>query len=378
MQLTEEQSMIQDMARKFAEKELMPIAAEIDQSMEYPVEMFAKMGELGFMGLTIPAEYGGTGTDMVSYAIVIEELSRGCASTGLGVAAHNSLAAGPLVYLGSEEQKRKYLPGLASGETIGCFGLTEPHAGSDAANCKTLAVKKGDKYILNGTKTYVTNGGWAKTMVATATTDPEKGAKGISAFVLESDFPGFIVGTKEKKLGVRASGTFEIIFEDCEVPEENRLGPEGGGFPGFMKTLEGGRVSIGAMAVGIAQASLECALEFSQDRKQFGKAISEFGATKEKLADMATEIHAARLLVRDAAMRKDRGEEFGKYASMSKLFASEVAMRASNHAVQIHGGFGYTKEYPAERHYRDAQLCTIGEGTSEIQRMVIARTLLNA
>jgi len=376
MQLTEEQTMIQDMARKFAENELMPIAAEIEQSMEYPVEMFAKMGELGFMGLTIPAEYGGTGTDMVSYAIVIEELSRACASTGLGVAAHNSLAAGPLVYLGSEEQKQKYLPGLATGETIGCFGLTEPHAGSDASNCKTMAVKKGDKYILNGTKTFVTNGGWAKTMVATATTDPEKGAKGISAFVLESGFPGFVVGAKEKKLGVRASGTWEIVFEDCEVPVENRLGPEGGGFPGFMKTLEGGRVSIGAMAVGIAQASLECALEFAQDRKQFGKAISEFGATQEKLADMATEIHAARLMVRDAAMRKDRGEEFGKYASMCKLFASEAAMRASNHAVQIHGGFGYTKEYAAERHYRDAQLTTIGEGTSEIQRMVIARTML--
>lgn len=376
MQLTEEQSMIQDMARKFAEKELMPIAAEIDKSMEYPVEMFKKMGELGFMGLTIPADYGGTGTDMVSYAIVIEELSRACASTGLGVAAHNSLAAGPLVYLGSEEQKRKYLPGLATGETIGCFGLTEPQAGSDAANCKTIAVKKGDRYVLNGTKTFVTNGGWAKTMVATAMTDPAKGAKGISAFVIESGFPGFVVGAKEKKLGVRASGTWEIVFEDCEVPEENRLGPEGGGFPGFMKTLEGGRVSIGAMAVGIAQASLECAMAFARERKQFGKAIAEFGATQEKLASMATEIHAARLLVHDAAKRKDRGEEFGIYASMCKLFASETAMRASNHAVQIHGGFGYTRDYPAERHYRDAQLTTIGEGTSEIQRMVIARSLL--
>lgn len=376
MQLTEEQSMIQDMARKFAEKELMPIAAEIDKSMEYPVEMFKKMGELGFMGLTIPADYGGTGTDMVSYAIVIEELSRACASTGLGVAAHNSLAAGPLVYLGSEEQKRKYLPGLATGETIGCFGLTEPQAGSDAANCKTIAVKKGDRYVLNGTKTFVTNGGWAKTMVATAMTNPAKGAKGISAFVIESGFPGFVVGAKEKKLGVRASGTWEIVFEDCEVPEENRLGPEGGGFPGFMKTLEGGRVSIGAMAVGIAQASLECAMAFARERKQFGKAIAEFGATQEKLASMATEIHAARLLVHDAAKRKDRGEEFGIYASMCKLFASETAMRASNHAVQIHGGFGYTRDYPAERHYRDAQLTTIGEGTSEIQRMVIARSLL--
>jgi alkylation response protein AidB-like acyl-CoA dehydrogenase len=376
MQLTEEQAMIQETARRFAESELQPIAAEIDQTMEYPVEMFKKMGELGFMGLTIPAEYGGTGTDMVSYAIVIEELSRVCASTGLGVAAHNSLAAGPIVYLGSEEQKKKYLPGLATGEAIGAFCLTEPQAGSDAANCKTTAIRNGDKYILNGTKTYVTNGGWAKYLVATAKTDPTLDSKGISAFVIENDFPGFIVGAKEKKLGVRASGTFEIVFEECEVPLENRLGPEGGGFPGFMKTLEGGRVSIGAMAVGIAQASLECALEFAQDRRQFGKAISEFQATQMKFADMVTEVHAARLLVHDAAKRKDRGEEFGKYASMCKLFASEVAMRASNHAVQIHGGYGYCKDYPAERHYRDAQLTTIGEGTSEIQRLIIARDLL--
>jgi butyryl-CoA dehydrogenase len=379
MQLTEEQLMIQDTARKFAEAELKPIAEEIDRTMEYPVEMFKKMGEIGFMGLTVPVEYGGTGTDMVSYAITIEELSRACASTGLGVAAHNSLACGPLIILGTEEQRKKYLPPLASGEAIGAFCLTEPHAGSDAANIKVLATKKGDKYILSGTKTYVTNGGWARYLIATAVTDPDKGPDGISAFIVENDFPGFIVGTKEKKLGVRASGTFEIVFENCEVPVENLLGGvEGRGFKAFMKTLEGGRVSIGAMALGIAQAAFDAALSFSQDRKQFGRAISEFQATRMKLADMATGIHAARLMVYDAAARKDRGEEFGQYASMCKLFASEQAMKVADQAVQIHGGYGYCREYHVERFYRDAKLTEIGEGTSEIQRIVIARNLLQA
>ncbi|MGD8415027.1 MAG: acyl-CoA dehydrogenase family protein, partial [Candidatus Latescibacterota bacterium] len=367
MQLTEEQLMIQDTARKFAESELKPIAEEIDRTMEYPVEMFKKMGEIGFMGLTVPAEYGGTGTDMVSYAITIEELSRACASTGLGVAAHNSLACGPLIILGTEDQKKKYLPELASGEAIGAFCLTEPHAGSDAANIKVTATKKNDKYILSGTKTYVTNGGWARYLIATAITDPEKGADGISAFIIENDFPGFVVGTKEKKLGCRASGTFEIVFEECEVPAVNLLGGiEGGGFKAFMKTLEGGRISIGAMALGIAQAAFDAALEFSQDRKQFGRVIADFQATQMKLADMGTGIHASRLMVYDAAARKDRGEEFGKYASMCKLYASEMAMKVTNQAVQMHGGFGYCREYHVERFYRDAKLTTIGEGTSEI------------
>jgi alkylation response protein AidB-like acyl-CoA dehydrogenase len=379
MQLTEEHLMIQDTARKFAESELTPIAEEIDRTMEFPIEMFKKMGEIGFMGLTVPAEYGGTGTDTVSYAITIEELSRACASTGLGVAAHNSLACGPIIILGSEEQRKKYLPELASGEAIGAFCLTEPHAGSDAANVKVTATKKGDKYILNGTKTFVTNGGWARYLVTTAMTDPEKGSDGISAFIIENDFPGFVVGTKEKKLGVRASGTFEIVFEDCEVPAENLLGgTEGGGFKAFMKTLEGGRISIGAMALGIAQASFDASMEFSQDRKQFGRAIADFQATQMKLANMATGIHAARLMVYDAAARKDRGEEFGKYASMCKLFASELATQAADHAIQIHGGFGYCREYHVERFYRDAKLTEIGEGTSEIQRIIIARNLLQA
>ena len=378
MHLTEEQLMIQETARKFAESELKPIAEEIDKKMEYPVEMFKKMGEVGFMGLMVPAEYGGTGTDTVSYAIVIEELARACASSALGVAAHNSLACGPISLMGTEEQKQKFLPELATGEAIGAFCLTEPHCGSDASAIKTTAVLKGDKYILNGTKTYVTNGGWARYLVATAVTDPTKGAKGISAFIIENDFPGFIVGSKERKLGVRASGTYEIVFENCEVPKANLLGPEGAGFTAFMKTLEGGRISIGSMAVGIAQAAMEAAIAFGSDRKQFGKAITEFQATQMKLADMATEIHAARLLVHDAASRRDAGEEFGRYASMAKLYASEMAMRATNHAVQIHGGYGYVREYHVERFYRDAKLTEIGEGTSEIQRIIIARSLLQA
>ena len=378
MQLNEEHLMIQDTARKFAEAELKLIAEEIDRTMEYPVEMFKKMGEIGFMGLTVPAEYGGTGTDTISYSITIEELSRACASTGLGVAAHNSLACGPIIILGSEEQKQKYLPELASGEAIGAFGLTEPGCGSDASAITTTAKLKGDKYVLNGTKTFVTNGGWARYVVATAVTDPDQGPKGISAFIVENDFPGFVVGTKETKLGVRASGTYEIVFEGCEVPKENLLGPEGGGFKAFMKTLEGGRISIGAMALGIAQASLDASLEFSQDRKQFGRAISEFQATQMKLADMSTGIHAARLMVYDAARRKDEGEDFGPYASMCKLFASELAVRAADQAVQIHGGFGYCREYHVERYYRDAKLTEIGEGTSEIQRIIIARNLLTA
>lgn len=379
MQLNEEHLMIQDTARKFAESELKPIAEEIDRTMEYPVEMFKKMGEIGFMGLTVPAEYGGTGTDMISYAITIEEISRACASSGLGLAAHNSLACGPIIILGTEDQKQKYLPELASGEAIGAFCLTEPHTGSDAANIKVTATKKGDKYILNGTKTFVTNGGWARYLVTTAVTDPDKGPDGISAFIIENDFPGFVVGTKERKLGVRASGTFEIVFEECEVPAENLLGgTEGGGFGAFMKTLQGGRISIGAMALGIAQASLDASIEFGKDRKQFGRAIADFQATKMKLADMATGIHAARLMIYDAAARKERGEEFGRYASMCKLFASELAIKAADHAVQIHGGFGYCREYHVERYYRDAKLTEIGEGTSEIQRIVIARDILQA
>ncbi|MDH4036573.1 MAG: acyl-CoA dehydrogenase family protein [Candidatus Krumholzibacteria bacterium] len=374
--LTEEQQMIQETARRYADSELAPTAAHLDETGEFPVERFAKMGELGFLGLVVPAEYGGMGNDTVSYAIVIEELARGCGSTALGVAAHNSLACGPIVLMGSEEQKQRFLPELASGEAIGAFCLTEPQAGSDASNTKTTAVRKGDKYILNGTKIYVTNGGWARYLVATAVTDPSAGAKGISAFVIENDFPGFVIGTKEKKMGLRASGTFEIVFDNCEVPAANLLGSEGGGFRTFMKTLEGGRISIGAFALGLAQAAMEAAIKFGRERKQFDTPIIDFQANQMKVADMATEIHAARLLIHDAAQRKDRGEEFGRYASMCKLFASEVAMRVTDQAIQMHGGYGYCREYNVERYYRDAKLAEIGEGTSEIQRLVIARSVL--
>jgi alkylation response protein AidB-like acyl-CoA dehydrogenase len=374
--LNEEQQMIQETARRFAETELMPNAAHLDETGEYPVENFKKMGDLGFLGLVVPSEYGGTFIDTVSYAIVIEELARACASTALGVAAHNSLACGPLVIMGNEAQKRRYLPELASGEAIGAFCLTESHAGSDASNTKTTAVLKGDKYILNGTKIFVTNGGWARYLIATAMTDPGKGSKGISAFVIENDFPGFVIGSKEKKLGLRASGTFEIVFDNCEVPKANLLGTEGGGFRTFMKTLEAGRISIGAFSLGIAQAAMEASIKFGKERKQFDTAIVEFQATQLKIADMATEIHASRLLIHDAAHRKDAGEEFGRYAAMAKLFASEMAMRVCNQAIQIHGGYGFIREYPVERFYRDAKLGEIGEGTSEIQRIIIARSVL--
>lgn len=325
--MTEEHQMIRETARRFAEAELVPRAAEIDKSAEYPVENFKKMGDLGFLGLVVPAEYGGTFIDTTSYAIVVEELARACGSSALGVAAHNSLACGPIYLMGNEAQKKRYLPELASGEAIGAFCLTESQAGSDASATKTTAVLKGDKYILNGTKIYVTNGGWARYLVATAVTDPSKGSKGISAFVIENDFPGFVVGSKEKKLGLRASGTFEILFQNCEVPKANLLGTEGGGFRTFMKTLEAGRISIGAFSLGIAQAAMEASIKFAKDRKQFDTPIAEFQATQLKIADMATEIHASRLLIHDAARRKDAGEEFGRYASMAKLFASEVAMR---------------------------------------------------
>jgi alkylation response protein AidB-like acyl-CoA dehydrogenase len=374
--LNEEQQMIQETARRFAETELMPNAAHLDETGEYPVENFKKMGDLGFLGLVVPSEYGGTFIDTVSYAIVIEELARACASTALGVAAHNSLACGPLVIMGNEAQKRRYLPELASGEAIGAFCLTESHAGSDASNTKTTAVLKGDKYILNGTKIFVTNGGWARYLIATAMTDPGTGSKGISAFVIENDFPGFVIGSKEKKLGLRASGTFEIVFDNCEVPKANLLGTEGGGFRTFMKTLEAGRISIGAFSLGIAQAAMEASIKFGKERKQFDTAIVEFQATQLKIADMATEIHASRLLIHDAAHRKDAGEEFGRYAAMAKLFASEMAMRVCNQAIQIHGGYGFIREYPVERFYRDAKLGEIGEGTSEIQRIIIARSVL--
>ncbi len=377
MELTEEQQMIQETARRFADTELKPIAAEIDRNAAIPKAIFDKMGEVGFLGLVTPAEYGGTGTDTVCYSIVIEEISRVCGSTGLSVAAHNSLGSMPIVIAGSEEQKRAYLPDIASGRAISAFCLTEPQAGSDASRTQTRAVLKGDRYIINGTKIYVTNGGWAKYFIITAMTDPDKGVHGISAFIVDKDFPGFAIGTHEVKLGVRGSSTTEVLFEDCAVPKENLLGKEGEGFRIFMQTLDGGRISIGAMALGIAQGAMEASIAFANDRRQFGKPIAKFQAIQNMIADMATEIQASRLMVYEASRMKDAGLPFSKESAMCKLFASETAMRVTANAVQIHGGYGYTTDYPVERYYRDAKLTTIGEGTSEIQRLVIARSVLN-
>jgi butyryl-CoA dehydrogenase len=377
MELTEEQQMIQETARRFADSELQPIATEIDQNAEIPKAIYDKMGEVGFLGLVTPAEYGGTGTDTMCYSIVIEEISRVCGSTGLSVAAHNSLGSMPLVIAGSEEQKKRYLPEIASGKTLSAFCLTETQAGSDASRTQTRAVLKGDKYIVNGAKIFVTNGGWAKYFIITAMTEPEKGVNGISAFIVEKDFPGFSIGTHEVKLGVRGSSTVEVLFEDCEVPKENLLGKEGEGFKIFMKTLDGGRISIGAMALGIAQGAMEASVSFANDRQQFGKPIAKFQAIQNMIADMATEIKASRLMVYDASRMKDAGVPYSKESAMCKLFASETAMRATANAIQIHGGYGYTTDYPVERYYRDAKLTTIGEGTSEVQRLVIARSVLS-
>lgn len=376
MELTEEQQMIRDTAKRFAETEVRPVAGEIDRKQEFPMDLIKKMAGVGFMGLVVPSQYDGFEADTVSYSIVVEELSRVCGSTGLTVAAHNSLGAMPIVIAGTEEQKRKYLPPIAAGETVGSFGLTEPNAGSDASGTQTHAVLKGDKYIINGTKIFVTNGGFARCMVATAVTDPTRGVHGISAFIVENDFPGFSVGSLEKKLGVRASSTAEIVFDNCEVPKKNLLGKEGEGFKIFMKTLDGGRISIGAMALGLAQGAMDASIIYAKQRKQFGRPISEFQAIQEKIANMATEIHGARLMIYEASRLKDKEQPFSTESAMCKLYASEMAMRATTDAIQIHGGYGFTTDYPVERYFRDAKLTEIGEGTSEIQRLVIARKFL--
>jgi butyryl-CoA dehydrogenase len=376
MELTEEQQMIRDTARRFAETELRPIATQIDKNGEIPLRIFKKMGEVGFLGRVIPPEYGGTGTDTVCYSIVIEEIARVCGSTALSVAAHNSLGCNPICITGNEAQKKKYLPGLASGEHLGAFCLTEPQAGSDASGTQTRAVKNGDKYVVDGTKIYVTNGALANSFVLTAMTSPDKGVHGISALIAEKSFPGFAVGTHEKKLGVRGSSTTEIVFENCQVPAENLLGEENKGFKVFMKTLDGGRISIASMALGLAQGAMEAAVEFAKNRQQFGQPIADFQAIQNMVADMATDIHAARIMIYDTSRMKDAGVNYSKESAMCKLFASEMAMRATANAIQIHGGYGYTSDYPVERMYRDAKLTTIGEGTSEIQKLVIARSVL--
>ena len=375
MDLTEEQLMIRQMVRDFAVKKVEPIAAEIDETERFPLETWQEMSRLGLCGIPVSQEYGGAGADNLSYIIAVEELSRVCGSTGITLAAHYSLGTSPIWEFANESQKRKYLPDLASGRKLGAFGLTEPNAGSDAAAIETTAVRKGDRYILNGTKMFITNSNFAETFIVTAMTDKAKKHHGISAFIMERETKGFRVGRKLEKLGLRGSDTAELILEDAEVPVENRLGEEDEGFKYFMKTLDGGRISIGALALGIAQGALDKALAYSKERKQFGKPICEHQQIQFKLADMATEIEAARHLVYWAAKLKDRNEPYSVESAMAKLFASEAAYRATKNAVQIFGGNGYSREYPVERYMRDAKLCEIGEGTSEIQRIVIGRHL---
>lgn len=374
---TEEQQQLRKSVREFAEGEMAPHVMEWDEASHFPLEIMPKLAEMGLLGVIFPEEYGGAGLGYIEYALAIEELARVDGSVGLIVAAHNSLCSNHIFKFGTEAQKRKYLVPLASGKAIGAWSLTEPEAGSDAGGTRTTAVRNGKSWVLNGAKTFTTNGHYANYCVAMAVTDKLKGSHGISAFILERGIPGFRPGKKENKLGMRASDTSEVIFSDCHVPQENLLGPEGEGFTGSLKILDGGRISIAALALGMAQGALEAATKYAKQRKQFGQVIGDFQAVQFKLADMATQVEAARLLVYQAAWLADKNQaRFTREASMAKLFASEVAVRVANECVQIHGGYGFIKDYPAEKYYRDVKLCTIGEGTSEIQRLVIARQLL--
>jgi len=376
LELTEQQKMIRNMVREFAEKEIAPIAAELDKTEEYPTKTLEKMAALGLLGIIIPTEYGGAGLDTISYATVIEEISRKCASTGVITSVHNSLAAWPIMKYGNEAQKKKYLPLLAKGERIGAFAGTEPNAGSDLGAMKTTAVLQGNHYIVNGSKTFITSGPKAGIIIVFAVTNKAAGTKGLSAFIVENTFKGYKVGSIFEKLGIRASQTSELIFENMEVPKENLLGKEGDGFKIALSTLDGGRIGIACQAVGIAQAALDESISYAKQREQFGQPIAKFQAIQWMIANMATKIEAARLLVYNAAYAKDKGERISKQAAMAKLFASETAMDAVINAVQIHGGYGYTKEYTVERLFRDAKITEIYEGTSEVQRMVIASSLL--
>ena len=374
--LSDEQELLKKTVREFAESELAPHTREWDEKQEFPREVFTKLGALGLMGVVWPAEYGGSGLDTLDYAVVMEELARVDAGVALSVAAHNSLSSGHIFLAGSDEQKRKYLTPLARGEKIGCWGLTENSAGSDAGGTRTTAVRDGNDWVINGSKTFITNGRVADTAVIMAVTDRTQGKKGISAFVVERGTRGFRAGKKEDKLGVRSSDTSELVFEDWRVPAGNLLGKEGHGFLDSLRILDRGRIGIAAFSLGIAQASLEASIRYAKGRRQFGHAIAEFQAIQFKIADMAMQVDAARLLTWRAAHLRDSGREHTVQSSMAKLFASEVAVQAALDAIQIHGGYGYIKEYPVERYLRDAKLGTIGEGTSEVQRLVIARELL--
>jgi butyryl-CoA dehydrogenase len=374
--LNEEQQMMQRMVRDFAEKEIRPIAQEMDEKGEFPWEVIRKMGGLGLMGLPVPEEYGGCGADTITYAIAVEEISRVSGSVGITLAAHTSLGLDLIYRFGSEQQKQKYLPSLAAGQGLGAFGLTEPEAGSDAAAVKSTAVLDGDEWVINGQKVFITSGSIADVVIIAAITDRAAGAKGISNFIVEKGMPGFRPGRDEDKMGLKGSVTSQLFFEDCRVPKANMLGQPGEGYKQFLITLDGGRISIGAMAVGLAQGAFEAAVEYSKQRVQFGQPIAKFQAIQWMIADMATEIDAARLMVYRAAWLKDQGVRYTREAAMAKLYASEAAERACFKAIQIHGGYGYMKEYDVERIYRDNRLTTIGEGTSEIQRWVIARQVL--
>jgi alkylation response protein AidB-like acyl-CoA dehydrogenase len=372
-ELTKEQKMIRDMVRDFAAAEIAPKAAELDKTERFPIETFEKMGKLGLLGLPIPEEYGGAGADMTSYCLAVEEIGRACGGTGLSFEAHVSLACVPLYLYGTEAQKQKYLVPLASGAGLGSFGLTEPGAGSDAGGTRTTAVRDGDEWVLNGNKIFITNGGYAKTIVMTALTDKEN--RGISAFIVPTDTPGFSVSKAYEKMGMRASNTVELILENVRIPAENLLGPLNAGFKQFLSTLDGGRVAISALAIGIAKGAFETALNYAKQRTQFGQSISKFQSIQNKLADMAMHIDLSRNAVMKAAWLHDNGKPYTLEASFAKLFSSEMCTKTCDQAIQILGGNGYMQEYPVERNLRDAKLIEIGEGTSEVQRLVIARHL---
>jgi len=374
--LTEEQKMLREMVAKFAKEKIAPVASENERNHRFPWDIIREAGELGLMGIAYPQEYGGAGMDFVSYFLAIEEISRWCASTGVIISAHSSLVCDPIYRFGTEEQKRKYLPDLLSGRKIGSFSLTEAQAGSDAGNTKTTAIKSGNKWILNGSKLFATNGAEADIFVLIASTDPGKKTKGVSAFIVEKDMPGYRIGKVERKLGIRASSTAEIILENVEVPEENLLGELNQGFKVAMVTLDGGRLGIAAQALGIARACLEDSVKYAKERVQFDQPIANFQAIQWMLADMKVEYDAAWLLTYRASLMKDKKMDYSAFAAMAKLKASEVAMDAARKAIQIHGGYGYTEDFNVERYYRDAKITEIYEGTSEIQRLVIARHIL--
>ena len=375
-QFNEEQQMIQAMVREFAREVLLPTAAQRDITKEFPSENLKKMGELGLLGMNVPLEYNGAGVDTVSYSLALQEIAYACASTAVVMSVHNSVACGPIYLFGSDYLKENYLKPLAAGKKIGSFAVTEPSAGSDPASQKSKAVRDGDSYVINGTKLFITTGKNSDISVVTAYTDREKRHRGISAFIVEKGMPGFSVGKEEEKMGLRASDTVELIFEDCRVPKENLLGQEGDGFIIAMTSLDGGRIGIASQSVGLGQACLDSAVNYAKERVQFNKTISQFQGIRWMIADMATQIEAARLMTFNAAAMRDRGENFTAAASMAKVFASEMANKIAYQAIQIHGGYGYIKEYPVERYYRDARVLTLYEGTSEVQRIVIANHVI--